>query len=282
MNTLLAQVHQWLVVVTEGNAVVKTIAFLMVWALFWLPLAIPLAKFVQWQPSFPLTTKQKIILVASLYLIAPFIIYGWGKVEGNSLADYGLSNNLRFWLSFVLGVVGAMVHIAIVYGLEYLWGWLQWHPENIAQLKSAIAPIFLLAIWIGATEELIFRGFLLNLLSQDYSIPVAGAISSLIFALLHLLWEQRETMPQLPGLGLMGMVLVVAFLGNDHNLGLAIGLHTGWIWVLSSLDSAKLISYTAKVSPWITGMGEKPLAGVVGIVGLLVTGGVIWLVGIGF
>jgi membrane protease YdiL (CAAX protease family) len=200
-------------------------------------------------------------------------------MEGNSFADYGLYNNLRFWLSLAIGISGAIVHIIIVYGLESLWGWLQWHGENIAQLKSAIGPIFLLAIWISATEEVVFRGFLLTQLNQDYPITIAAAISSLIFALLHLAWEQKETIPQLPGLWLMGMVLVVARIADHNNLGLAIGLHTGWIWVLSSLDSAKLISSPAKVPSWLTGIGEKPLAGVAGILGLLATGVIIWGLG---
>ena len=276
MNTILAQVHQWLFLLTDANAVVKAIAFLMVWAFFWLPLAIPLAKFVQWQPGEPLTTKQKIILVASLYLLAPPVVWLWTRVEGNSFADYGLYNNLRFWLSLAIGMAGGIVHIIIIYGLESLWGWLEWHRENIAQLKSAIVPIFFLAIWISATEEIVFRGFLLTQLNQDYPITIAAAISSLIFAVLHLAWEQKETIPQLPGLWLMGMVLVVARLADRDNLGLAIGLHAGWIWVLSSIDSAKLISYPAKVTPWLTGIGEKPLAGIAGILGLLATGVVIW------
>lgn len=279
MNTPIAQIHQWLVFLTEGNALVKTVAFLLIWALLWLPLAIPLAQFVQWQPGKPLTTKQKIILVTSLYLIAPMVVYGGARMEGNSFSDYGLSNNPKFWLSFLVGLVGAITQISIVYGLEYLWGWLQWHRENIPKLKPVIFPLFLLAIWISATEELIFRSFLLTQLNQDYSLIVAAGLSSLIFALLHLVWEQKETRTQLLGLWLMGMVLVIAFLANDHNLGLAIGLHTGWIWVLSALDSAQLISYTGKVSPWLTGIWKNPLAGAAGIVGLLITGGVIWTLG---
>jgi membrane protease YdiL (CAAX protease family) len=144
--------------------------------------------------------------------------------------------------------------------------------ENLQRLGQLLLPILFLGLWIGVTEELIFRGFLLNTLRQDYSVWVAAAISSVIFALLHLIWEQQNTLPQLPGLWLMGMVLVLARWADGGSLGLAWGLHAGWIWGLTCLDSAELISYTGKGSVWMTGLGKKPLAGIAGIICLLITG----------
>ncbi len=70
----------------------------------------------------------------------------------------------------------------------------------------------------------------------------------------------------------MGMVLVFARWVDGGSLGLATGLHTGWIWGLTCLDSTELISYTGKGPTWITGLGANPLAGVAGIVCLLTTG----------
>ena len=105
---------------------------------------------------------------------------------------------------------------------------------------------------------------------------MAAAVSSLIFALLHLVWEQQETLPQLPGLWLMGMVLVLARVCDDGNLGLAWGLHAGWIWAIASLDTTRVIRYTGIVPAWMTGLGEKPLAGAAGIFCLLGTGILIW------
>jgi membrane protease YdiL (CAAX protease family) len=100
----------------------------------------------------------------------------------------------------------------------------------------------------------------------------------LIFAVLHLLWEQKETIPQLPGLWLMGMVLVLARLADDNNLGIAWGLHAGWVWAIATIDTAELITYTDKVSPWVTGINKKPLGGLTGIICVLSTGGVLlWI-----
>jgi uncharacterized protein len=91
-----------------------------------------------------------------------------------------------------------------------------------------------------------------------------------------LVWEQRETAPQLPGLWLMGMVLVLARFADRNNLGLAWGLHAGWIWAIATIDTAELITYTGKVSDWFTGKNKKPLAGLTGIICVLGTGMIIW------
>jgi hypothetical protein len=65
-------------------------------------------------------------------------------------------------------------------------------------------------------------------------------------------------MPQLPGLWLMGMVLVLARYVDGGSLGLAWGLHAGWVWAIASLDSAQLITYTGTGSEWVTGKNRKP------------------------
>ena len=151
-----------------------------------------------------------------------------------------------------------------------------WHPSNLGELKKLFLPLLGLGLWIAMTEEIIFRGILLNLLAEDFSLWIAASISSGIFAVLHLLWERQETIPQLPGLWLMAMVLVWSRVIDAGSLGLAVGLHGGWVWGLASLDGAQLISYTDQGSDWVIGWGKQPLAGIAGIVCLLGTGLILW------
>ncbi|NES83825.1 MAG: CPBP family intramembrane metalloprotease [Moorea sp. SIO2B7] len=271
------QANQWLSSLIAAAAVVKLLVFFVTWAVLWLPISIPLAKRLKWHPAKPSTVKQKLPLLASLYLVVPLIIWVVTEVEGLSFADYGLEWQPHIFGSLLLGLGLGIVGLLLVFGIESLLGWIQWHPENRQRLWSILLPILGLGLWVGITEELIFRGFLINELQQDYFIWIAAAISSVIFALLHLIWEQKETIPQLPGLWLMGMVLVGARLADGGSLGLAWGLHAGWIWGLSCLDSAELISYTGKGSEWFTGLGKQPLAGLAGILCLLATGAVLWL-----
>jgi len=68
------------------------------------------------------------------------------------------------------------------------------------------------------------------------------------------------------------MVLVAARMANQGNLGLAIGLHAGWILAIATIDTAQLLKYPDPPKPWLIGHYGKPLAGVMGIGLLLCTG----------
>lgn len=270
------QFSHWVASLALANAITHAIAFFLIWVLVWLPIAIPVGKLVKWHPGKPMTGEQKLPLLASLYLIVPLIIGGVIWFEQASLSDYGLSWQKGIFISLGWGLSLSIGGLGIVFVLESLLGWIDWHPQKFPRLLMVFLPLLGLGLWVGITEELVFRGFLLSELRQDYSLGVAAVISSTIFALLHLFWEREETIPQLPGLFLLGMVLVLARWVDNGSLGLAWGLHTGWIWGLSCLNTAGIISYTGKGSVWLTGFGEQPLAGGAGILCLLGTAVVLW------
>jgi membrane protease YdiL (CAAX protease family) len=255
-----------------GISLIKVGVFLLIWLLFWLPLVFPLAKYLQWQPFHPLSASQKLPLVASLYVLIPLVVWAVTTYEGGSWADYGLKLDSRLLMGLCWGLILGIAGLGLIFSLEWRLGWLTWHGENWHKLSSLGLPLLLLGLWIGWTEELVFRGVFINQLSQDFPIWAAATISSLIFALLHLIWERQDTLPQLPGLWLMGMVLVGARLATGGSLGLAWGLHAGWVWGLATLDAAELISYTGKGATWFTGLRGYPLAGVAGLLCLLMTG----------
>lgn len=268
-------------------SLLEVMGFFVAWVSLWLPLAIASTIILQkskvlsasWQPFNPITTEQKLPLLASLYLIAPLILWGANRVIGYSFADYGWFWNWSTFQSLAIGFSIGVVGLAILFGGQTVIGWLKWQQIPKQQIISVSLPILPLAVWISGIEELIFRGFVLTQLQQDYSVAISAVICSLIFAILHLVWEQTETKPQLAGLWLMGMVLVLARYINSGNLGLAWGLHSGWVWAIATIDTAQLVTYTGKVPDWVTGKYGKPLAGIAGIIFLAATGAVLWLVG---
>ena len=256
-------------------SLLQVMVFFVAWAGCWLPVAIVCAIAVDWRPPKPLAAEQKLPLLASLYLIAPVVLGLLNRLAGTSFSDYSFAWNIRsLGVGFGLGVLS----LSVLFGLQTALGWVTWQPTDGRRLASVLLPTLLLSLWIGGTEELVFRGFVLTQLEQDYPLGAAAAISSLIFALLHLIWERRETIPQLPGLWLMGIVLVLARWLDGGSLGLAWGLHTGWVWAIASLDSVQMIKYTGITSEWVTGKNGKPLAGAAGIFCLMATGGILWLV----
>jgi uncharacterized protein len=270
-------------------AIVKVIVFFSTWVCLWLPVGIILAIALKWHPPQPLGNK-KLPLLASLYLIVPLILWATTWIEGASFADWGWDWQTGTFISSLLGLTLAAVSLTILFGVQLSAGWLELQNTKVQTetgetiinfpasiLKPSTLMTLLLALWISATEELIFRGCLQNLLQQDYSILTAGAIASLIFAIAHLIWAAKETIPQLPGLWLMGLVLTLARIADNGSLGLAIGLHAGWIWGITTVDTEGLINQTHKVPEWITGIAAKPLAGAAGILLLLATAAVLLL-----
>ncbi|WP_293126563.1 CPBP family intramembrane glutamic endopeptidase [Microcoleus sp. bin38.metabat.b11b12b14.051] len=271
-------------------AIVKVIVFFSTWACLWLPIAVMLAIALKWHPPQPLGNK-KLPLLASLYLIVPLILWATTWIEGASLADWGWNLQPATLISALLGLTLGVVSLTILFGVQLTAGWLELSNSQVSTetgetiinpaasiLKPSTLVTLLLALWISATEELIFRGCLQNLLQQDYSILTASAIASFIFAIAHLIWAAKETLPQLPGLWLMGVVLILARIADNGSLGFAIGLHAGWIWGITTVDTAQAINPTGHIPEWITGIGTKPLAGAAGILLLLATAAVVLLI----
>ncbi|BAB72904.1 lysostaphin resistance A-like protein [Anabaena sp. FACHB-709] len=260
----------------DASAITVVMAFFIAWLVCWLPIAAVSLKLLNWQPIKPLQPEQKLPLMISLYLLAPLVLWGATWLTNSSFANYGIVGNFALLSSLALGFSLGVLSIVILFTCQLWLGWCYFKESNIKQIASISLPILLIALLVGGIEELVFRGFLLTELERDYSVWAAGIISSLIFAFLHLVWEQRETLPQLPGLWLLGMMLVLARISDRGNLGIAWGLHSALVWAIATIDTAQLVTYTGKVSDFWTGKNKKPLAGVAGIICVLGTSLILW------
>lgn len=261
--------------ITALPAFIQIALFFTAWLLLWLPIAIPVALLIQWRPPQPITPQQKLPLVASLYAIVPLLLWLMAQFTTPPFSAYGITWNVTFLRSMGSGFAISILGLVALFGVQQQVGWLTWNHDRWSNLRSALLPTLGLGLWVSCTEELIFRGVILNHLQQDYASWLAAVLSSLIFALLHLVWEGRTIVPQLPGLWLMGMVLVLARWIDHGSLGIACGLHAGWIWGIASLDTAEIVHYTGRGSEWLTGLAGKPLAGGIGLLLMLLTGGVL-------
>ncbi len=269
---LILNADQWLLALAAFPSPLKILVFLASWLVVWLPLAIVVALIIRRREKQLLATNQKLVLVGTLYLVSLIICWVTLQIERTSPGAYGWNWGISLWLEVVLGCLIGVVGIGILVAIELAGGWIEWQEKKVEGLGRIILPTLAIALLVSTVEELIFRGIFLNILQQDYPLWTAAAISSTIFALLHLVWEQKETTPQIPGLWLMGMVLVAARVANQGDLGLAIGLHTGWILAIATLDTAQLIKYPDPLNSWLVGRYDKPLAGLMGISLLLCTG----------
>jgi uncharacterized protein len=281
----------------EIKSAIEVATFLSLWLLLWLPLAIPLALKLKWRPFRASQSEQKLPLLLVLYALAPLALwlYASARKPQNliaSLAGCGMPFQPVLFISAGWGLlIGAGSLLAVFLG-QVRAGWLQQtvSPDS-SRFKLAFRLLALLglALWVGWTEELIFRGLIQNQLQSGLGQGLSGwpaampaampaaILTSLLFAGLHGVWDGKAVVPQLPGLWLMGMVLTLARQVDGGNLGLAWGLHAGWVWVIASLDALQLTHYTGKAPAWLTGLAGQPLAGLIGLGFLLITGSGLWL-----
>lgn len=259
----------------SASAIVR---FFAIWIGLWLPIAISIAIKLKWHPPQPLTLKQKLPLLASLYAIAPIVLWRFAGWSNPPFALYGLPWHSSVLAALGVGLVAGVGGIGGLMAIEIGLGWVKVAIDPAQIAPVALLTPLILGLWVGMTEELIFRGLLLNLLQAEFSQWAAAAIASVIFALLHLVWEGSANLPQLPGLWLMGMVLSFARWTDGGQIGLAWGLHAGWIWAIASLEATGAIAYPQGNLAYLTGLGGKPLAGGMGLLFLLGTGFVLgWL-----
>ncbi len=165
-------------------------------------------------------------------------------------------------------------------GVQLLLGWGSWVTPKSAPVVRNLLEGLLVGLGVGFAEEIVFRGWLLFELEQDYSAVVALWINAGLFAIAHYLRPLSEilaTWPQFAGLLLLGCVLVWSRripirTRQPPNviplLSPAVGLHSGLVFAYYQVDVNDLISASNTVPPWVTGIGGNPLAGVLGF-GLL-------------
>lgn len=269
----------------------RVAVFFVIWLLIWLPVAIPMAIALRWRPFRPSAPNQKLPLLAGLYLLGPAVL-GWvNHQSGQTFAENGLPLGRSLVTAGLMGLGIGIVGIGMLYGLRSRLSHVSRQTVQMVwaiarQQWLAIVGLLVLALWVGITEELIFRGFVQTQFQSVWPRWLAAAIASLIFAVLHLVWDGAGSVPQLPGLWLMGMVLTVARVVDDGSIGLAWGLHAGWVWgvamadtVTAALPDSEEWRDRSPLPDWLVGIGGHPLAGLLGL-GLLVgTGGVLYFTG---
>lgn len=256
------------------SGTLTALGFFVVWVGVWGPVAVPLAIALRWRPPQPISPAQKLPLVLTLYALAPLVLWGAIWYVQGTWQQYGLALNIQMFRSCLAGIGIGVAGLLTVYAAQVGLGWLRVTDLLLGNLRndplevrSALLTVSLtlaIALVVGAVEELVFRGFLLYHLGVDYGWVLAAIVSSAIFAILHLVWEGRKGLWQLPGLWLMGIALVLARNVDQGQLGLAWGLHSGWVWVVASLDTLQWLQPTGKAPSWMTGIAGHPLAGLVG------------------
>ena len=237
----------------------------MALVLLWLPVAAPI---------YLLGRDPNLVTILTMGLLfGAFLIFVqfWGRKvyrQPQLLKRYGLEGRRQNGLDLLKGLGIGLLFTFSLFALEGLLGWLKFQTPPVA-LPRVILEGLVSALGIGFAEELVFRGWLLDELQRDYSQRTSLWVDAIAYAVLHFLKPFSEiirTFPGFPGLLLLGLTLVWAKRSSGGLLGLPIGLHAGLVWGYYILNVGKLVQYSDKVSPWITGVDGNPIAGVTGLI----------------
>lgn len=243
---------------------------------------------------YPIAPQHKLPLLLPLYLLAiPAVELYRRYGNGDAWPDYGVTWQASTVFAVGAGLGIAILGVALLVAVQLALGWRQWRPlakpdEPTDQTSaSPPAPLALLlalpilTLFIGWVEELIFRGVLVNGLLTALPWMAVAILASAIFALSHLVWDGPAGVPSLPGLGLMGLVLLLARWAMAGDLSLAWGLHTGWIFAIALIDALQLTQPSPR-APALAGKPDQPLTGLPALGLMVLTGLGIWIYAVWF
>ena len=263
----------------RSPAPVRILGFFLGVLLVAAPLVVPIYRL-----EYAATAGRSVVWApACLFAIFAMGMPFWGRRIHHLKKPWqalGFCGGLRWWqhwcLAFGVGAAG----VVLLYTLQVALGWGGWVFPVGSKLLVNLLEGFGVGVGVGIAEELVFRGWLLFELEQDYGPAIALWTSALLFAMAHYtrpLSVILETWPQFVGLFLLGLTLVWArritlklrqSTTRRTMLGAAAGLHAGLVWAYYQVDTNDLIVATEAVPDWVTGMGGNPLAGLLGL-GLL-------------
>lgn len=258
---------------------VRIAAFLGILLVIWVPLALPLSLLIGDR------NVATIVTMGLLYLELLAFFRVWGQQvhsQVSPLQHYGLELGRTNFRQLLSGLALGLGSCLALFCLQGVLGGLVWQSSALP-LPRLVGEGLLMALLIGFTEELVFRGWLLDELERDYPPDLVLWLNALIFAGLHFIKPLEEILQQwltFPALVLFGMVMVLAKRSSrtSHrptgSLSRPIGLHAGLVWGYYIINVGQLVTYTDRLPIWVTGVNQNPLASVTG---LLFLAAIAWL-----
>ena len=223
-----------------------------------------------------------LITLFSFAFISLLVFFRVKVIEKRSLSSIGFNKNnwlKKYSLGFLIGLVMMSIIVLILLLFRYIT--VEKNPIQPVGVSAISSVLVILFGWIiqGATEEIVTRGWLLNVLSTKYNIGVGLLISSTLFGLMHL------TNPNVNYIAVINIILVGLFYGlyviKTNDLWAVCGMHSAWNFAqgnifgfeVSGLDISvgTLIDLNLVENDFITGGVFGPEASIVATFVLLLS-----------
>ena len=210
-------------------------------------------------------------LFSFVFILILFIF--WVKViEKNSLSTLGFVK--KNWLKYLgLGILLSLLQMGMI-ALVYQVGGIGTFELNELSLEPILFILGLFPFWLlqGGTEEVATRGWLLTRIAARTNLPLAIAISSSLFGILHL-GNAGVTFLSVLNIILDGVLAGLLFIYTD-SIWLVVAQHGTWNYVQGNLLGFQVSGTGADASIFSFTMGDGPVwltGGAFGAEGSIIT-----------
>jgi uncharacterized protein len=277
LNIFGRQILHYIPRISGWPAPARIISFLLIIVVSWSPFALLIYSYFRLTSNVnspEIVNLLNIFVMGGLGLPFLFLLPWWGKTihqQTKVFHHLGWGADRQSWYKFGQGWCIGVSSLMLLLLVQGWLGWLTWQPAAVSW-PGLIGGGLLSSLGVGIIEELVFRGWILDELDRDYSQPMTLWVNSVIFAASHFGNPAHLILgwPRFLGLIVLGLLLVVAKRSQGNRLGISIGLHAGLIGVIYLKDVGQIIKFTNRIPEWVTGVGGTPVAGVSGVLALLV------------
>ena len=194
-------------------------------------------------------------LFSFVFILLLFIF--WVKViEKNSLSSLGFVK--KNWLKYLgWGILLSLLQMGVI-ALVYQVGGIGTFELNELSLEPILFILGLFPFWLlqGGTEEVATRGWLLTRIAARTNLPLAIAISSSLFGILHL-GNAGVTVLSVLNIVLDGVLAGLLFIYTD-SIWLVVAQHGTWNYVQGNLLGFQVSGTGADASIFTFTMGSGP------------------------
>lgn len=194
-------------------------------------------------------------LFSFVFILLLFIF--WVKViEKNSLSTLGFVK--KNWLKYLgWGILISLLQMGVI-ALVYQVGGIGTFELNELSLEPILFILGLFPFWLlqGGTEEVATRGWLLTRIAARTNLPLAIAISSSLFGILHM-GNAGVTFLSVLNIILDGVLAGLLFIYTD-SIWLVVAQHGTWNYVQGNLLGFQVSGTGADASIFSFTMGDGP------------------------
>ena len=222
------------------------------------------------------------------FVIILFLFMFWVKViEKNALSSLGFVK--RNWLKYLAwGILLSLLQMGVI-ALVYQVSGIGSFVLNELSLEPLLFILGLFPFWLlqGGTEEVATRGWLLTRIAARTNLPLAIAISSSLFGILHM-GNAGVTFLSVLNIILDGVLAGLLFIYTD-SIWLVVAQHGTWNYVQGNLlgfqvsgtgADASIFSFTMGDGPdWLTGGAFGAEGSIITTLVLLVSLVIVYLLG---